>query len=85
MLERSFLLSVLLLTPFARAGVADLRCEYLPDPLGIDVPQPRLSWKLQPGRHGLRQTCYRLLVARLKHLGVPAPWEHHSVAAYLAH
>ena len=26
--------------------VTDLRCEYLTDPLGIDVPQPRLSWKL---------------------------------------
>ena len=24
--------------------VADLRCEYLKDPLGIDAPQPRLSW-----------------------------------------
>ena len=26
--------------------IADLRCEYLKDPLGIDVSQPRLSWKL---------------------------------------
>ena len=22
----------------------DLRCEYLKDPLGIDLPKPRLSW-----------------------------------------
>ena len=25
----------------------DLRCEYLDSPLGIDVRQPRLSWKMQ--------------------------------------
>ena len=27
-------------------AVADLRCEYLTDPLGIDTPNPRFSWKL---------------------------------------
>jgi hypothetical protein len=27
--------------------VASLRCEYLENPLGIDVAKPRLSWKLQ--------------------------------------
>ena len=44
---------------------AELRCEYLQNPLGIDVLQPRLSWKLEalvPAR-GVRQTAYRVLVA----------------------
>src|ERR1017187_7248752 len=27
----------------------NLRCEYLKDPLGIDVTQPRLSWELRAG------------------------------------
>jgi alpha-L-rhamnosidase len=43
-----------------------LRCEYLQDPLGIDVRQPRLSWILDPGTQnarGLGQTAYRILVA----------------------
>ena len=48
------------------AGLAppvNLRCEYLADPLGIDVLQPRLSWRFEwPGR-GQSQTAYRLLVA----------------------
>ncbi|HKK18760.1 MAG TPA: hypothetical protein VJ952_08775, partial [Opitutales bacterium] len=47
------------------AGVADLRCEYLRDPVGIDVAEPRFSWKLdspEPVR-GLKQTAYRILVA----------------------
>ena len=29
-------------------AVQGLRCEYLSDPLGIDVRKPRLSWMLTP-------------------------------------
>ncbi len=44
----------------------DLRCEYLPDPIGIDVTNPRLSWKLvalDEDARGQRQTAYQVLVA----------------------
>jgi alpha-L-rhamnosidase len=44
-------------------GVEALRCEYLVNPLGIDVKQPRLSWRLSPGPRGRRQSAYRVLVA----------------------
>ncbi len=40
-----------------------LRCEYLVDPLGIDVINPRLSWELQSSERGQRQTAYQVLVA----------------------
>jgi len=43
-----------------------LRCEYRVDPLGVDVPAPRLSWIMvstDSGRRGARQTAYRVLVA----------------------
>lgn len=40
-----------------------LRCEYLVDPLGIDVDKPRLSWQLLSEQQGQKQTAYRLLVA----------------------
>ena len=43
--------------------VDDLRCEYLHDPLGIDEPQPRLSWTLKSPQRDQRQTAYRVLVA----------------------
>ncbi|HON90522.1 MAG: glycoside hydrolase family 78 protein [Phycisphaerae bacterium] len=43
--------------------VTDLRCEYLSNPLGVDVAQPRLSWKLQSRWRGQRQTAYQILVA----------------------
>ena len=40
-----------------------LRCEYRIDPLGIDETAPRLSWVVQSGERGQRQSAYRLLVA----------------------
>jgi len=41
----------------------DLRCEYLVNPLGIDVVKPRLSWKLESGTRGQCQRAYRILVS----------------------
>jgi len=43
--------------------LTNLRCEYLRDPLGIDVRRPRLSWVLESDRRGQKQTAYRILVA----------------------
>lgn len=43
--------------------VTDLRCEYLTDPLALDERAPRLSWRLESGARGERQTAYRILVA----------------------
>ena len=43
-----------------------LRCEYLFNPLGIDEPQPRLSWELKSldtNARGLEQTAFQVLVA----------------------
>lgn len=39
-----------------------LQCESLTLPMGVDTNQPLLSWKLQDGRAGARQTAYRILV-----------------------
>jgi alpha-L-rhamnosidase len=58
-------LAASLLLPLAATHaveVANLRCEYLKDPLGIDVAKPRLSWKLETGdlkpERGIKQTAY---------------------------
>ncbi len=40
-----------------------LRCEYLTDPIGIDVLQPRLSWQLVSNERGETQNGYQILVA----------------------
>ncbi len=42
---------------------ARLRCEYLVDPLGIDVARPRLSWILHSDQRAQRQSAYQILVA----------------------
>ena len=58
----------------------DLRCENLKDPLGVDVGQPRLSWKIAESSQesgvrsqkaevrGQRQTAYQILVSSTEDL-----------------
>lgn len=49
----------------------DPRCEYLREPLGVDIRQPRLSWELKaavPEQRGQHQTAYRILVASSRSL-----------------
>ena len=41
-----------------------LRCEYLDCPLGIDLKQPRLAWKLESNRRGVLQTAYQIQVSK---------------------
>ena len=43
--------------------VQNLRCEYVRQPLGMNVEKPRLSWELSARRNGVRQAAYRILVA----------------------
>ena len=55
-------------TPYTGKGLVAsyLRCEYLVDPLGIEERAPRLSWIVESGERGQKQTAYRLLVASSK-------------------
>ena len=58
------LAALLLLGIYSVANSAEnLRCEYLVNPLGIDVPSPRLSWIITSNRRGEMQTAYQILVA----------------------
>ncbi len=43
--------------------VGELRCEYLKNPNGIDVLQPRLSWVIHSTERNQRQTAYQVLVS----------------------
>jgi alpha-L-rhamnosidase len=40
-----------------------LRCEYMVDPLGIDITQTRLSWLVKSAKRAQSQTAYHILVA----------------------
>jgi hypothetical protein len=54
------------LSPLALAAdlrVTDLRCESQTNPLAVDAPRARLSWVLESGTRGQRQTAYHIIVA----------------------
>ncbi len=51
--------------PFAGKGLraAQLRCEHLEQPLGIQETAPHLSWIVESGERGQRQTAWRVIAA----------------------
>jgi alpha-L-rhamnosidase len=69
-----YLASLLLasLASLHATDVANLRCEYVDNPLGIDVAKPRLSWIISDPKseipRGLKQTAYQILVASSEEL-----------------
>src|SRR5712692_1719239 len=48
--------------PQAALTVSGLRVEYLTNPIGIDVVQPRLSWRIESTRRNTMQAAYQLQV-----------------------
>ena len=52
-------------------SVVNMRCEYLTEPLGIDMHHPRLSWELISGGKNKKQTARQILVATNPALLVP--------------
>ena len=59
-----FVFSFLTTTLFASGvSIQNLRCEYLTNPAGIDIMNPRLSWIIESTRRGERQTAFEVLVA----------------------
>jgi alpha-L-rhamnosidase len=46
----------------ASAVVADLRCEAMSEPLGVQSLRPRLSWSFAEAVEGYRQVAYRIVV-----------------------
>ncbi|MDQ1088802.1 alpha-L-rhamnosidase [Siphonobacter sp. SORGH_AS_1065] len=61
---KAFYIPLLFLASHALlAQPTKLQSEYLTNPLGIDTPQPRLTWQLQDTRKGARQTAYQIFVS----------------------
>jgi alpha-L-rhamnosidase len=55
--------------PLAPTG---LKCEYLTDPVGIDVVEPRLSWVLNHSDRGQKQSAYEIVVSAQADFAAPA-------------
>ncbi|MHC4996369.1 MAG: family 78 glycoside hydrolase catalytic domain, partial [Planctomycetota bacterium] len=61
-----------------------LRCEYRPNPLGVDDSRPRLSWRVEAAGRGKGQSAYRVLVASSAELlakGAGDLWDSGKVAS----
>ena len=54
------------LAGLAQIKVVELKCEYLKDPQGIDMSDPRFYWKLRSEETGQFQTGYRVIVSSSK-------------------
>lgn len=59
------LLCALSISVVSGAGLqaVELRCEFAVDPLGVDLAQPRLFWKLTSDVRGAKQTAYEIHAA----------------------
>ncbi len=55
-------MAIALLSPAVYAAPVHLRCEYLENPLGIDVATPHLSWQSDNTERNWRQLAYEVLV-----------------------
>lgn len=77
--------------PGAELRVRDCSVEYLQNPIALDSPAPRLSWRLAPtekGLRNLRQSAYRVLVASSPALLSPGAadlWDSGPVASDRSH
>ncbi len=52
----------------AQLDAVNLKCEYLEDPMGIDMRDPRFYWQLSCEEDGQEQKAYRLIVASSEQL-----------------
>ncbi len=67
-MKNGYLILFILLTGLsfpakAALDVVSMKCEYLEDPMGIDMPDPRFYWQLSSDEEGQLQKSYRLVVA----------------------
>jgi len=51
----------------APKNITTLRCEYIKEPLGIDIQKPRFMWNIE-SEAGCKQNAFRVIVASSKDL-----------------
>ena len=56
------LFSCVTMQAFSQTNITALQCEYLTNPLGIDAPHPRFTWKMIDNTKGAQQSSYEILV-----------------------
>lgn len=64
--------------------VSGLRCEFLSNPIGIDIERPRFGWVIDPSEPGARQSACQVRAATSRHRlqsGRPDLWDSGKVAS----
>jgi alpha-L-rhamnosidase len=56
-------------------SVRNLRCEYMHDPLGINISQPRFGWELASAGKNKKQTAYQIIVSTDLALPAEGIWD----------
>ena len=56
-------------------AVEDMRCEYLVNPVGVDVLHPRFSWIITGRSRGILQSAYRIVVTKETSRGEKKVWD----------
>ena len=86
-----YLLLIITILPFAlnscggdniKTKVINLRCEYLHEPLGLDVTNPRFTWEYDSQEQGFAQKNYFIEVASSEELlqqGKPDMWSSEKI------
>ena len=60
---------------------ASLRCEYLVDPMGIDVAKPRFFWVIGHAERGQTQSAYQIVVSTDPKAAAGDIWDSGKVAS----
>ena len=51
------------ITAQSKVTIVNLQCEHLIDPIGIDAPEPRLSWQMMDASKAAKQTAWQIFVS----------------------
>ena len=65
-MKKTFVLLLILLAHLqlsAQLDAVNLKCEYMEDPMGVDMTDPRFFWQLAADEDGQLQKAYRLIVS----------------------
>ncbi len=66
-------------------NITDLKCEYITNPIGLDIQTPQFSWQIKSDKRGARQTTYQLIISdspeNLIH-GNPVIWDSGKVNSH---
>lgn len=59
----------------------NLRCEYMTNPLGIDMLEPRFSWIPEHARRGQKQSAYQIIISSLPEAQEGDVWDSDKVVS----